>query len=85
MKQMDRTEIKPGMMVVCKEAHKGCDIYWASPYMDEAIGKPMTVKQVDDDDTIFCQFDTDYPMDDGCWFFKADWLEPWEGEADGQN
>ena len=81
---MDRTELKPGMVVVCKEAHHSGGAYWAIPYMDEAIGKPMTVKQVSDD-MIFCQFDTDYPMDDGCWFFKADWLESWEGEADGRS
>lgn len=76
---MERTKIEVGMKVTCKEPHYNEGLYWAIPEMDEAIGKPMTVKQVDDDDTIFCQFDTNYyPMDDGCWFFKADWLEPYE-------
>lgn len=78
---MDRSEIKVGMTVVCKEAHHSDGVYWAIPYMDEAVGKPMTVMDVSDDmNMIFCQFDTDYPMDDGCWFFEADWLEPWKGE-----
>lgn len=79
---MDRSEIKVGMMVVCKEAHHHEKLYWAIPEMDEAIGKPMTVIKVCKDGLIYCEFDTSIAHDDGRWCFEADRLEPWKGEED---
>ena len=69
-------EIKEGMKVVCKEPHYNDVLYWARPEMDKAIGKPMTVIMSPTDGTVYCEFETDYPEDDGRWCFMPDWLEP---------
>lgn len=82
---MNRTEIEEGMKVVCKEAHhENKKLFWAIPEMDEAVGKPMTVIMVNRNWMVYCKFETTLEYDDGRWCFLPEWLEPWEGEADGQ-
>ena len=75
---MDRTEIKPGMKVVCKEVHYNDGLYWAIPEMDEAVGKPMTVITVCKDGLVYCEFETSIAHDDGRWCFLPDWLVLYE-------
>lgn len=82
---MDRTEIKPGMKVVCKEAHYNEELFWAKPEMDEAVGKSMTVIMVCNDGLVYCEFETTLKYDDGRWCFMSEWLEPWEGEQHEPN
>ena len=77
---MNRTKIKVGMKVVCKKPHYNEELYWAFPYMDEAIGKPMTVIKIYNDKVIYCEFNTSIAQDDGRWAFLSEWLEPWTEE-----
>lgn len=75
---MNRNEIKVGMKVVCKETHYNDKLRWAFPYMDEAIGKPMTVISANNDGVIYCEFDTSIAQDDGRWAFLSEWVEPYK-------
>ena len=81
---MKLDEIEVGMTVVCKESHAGNkEHYWASPEMDIAVGKPMTVEYVEYN-LVCCEFDTPFRYDDGRWCFLPEWLEPWEEEENAE-
>lgn len=71
---MDRTEIKPGMIVTYKEEHIG-SVTWIEG-MEEYIGKLFLVHEIDgDDNTALCEC-----MGELMLWLEIDWLEPWEGE-----
>ena len=77
---MDKIRIKSCEKVVCKEVHTGGNgLVWRDA-MTATVGKALTVELIDfRDNTAFCSSEND-----SMFWYRIDWLEPWEGELDGQ-